>query len=134
MVFSFRMDGFDSIKNHLKEDLNNPMKPATFHKTENYTGKILNGIEFKPVAMPKLPDIKDVDLNEPEFSLATNERHLRQSSGVIMIEADGRVWVYEPKNHFGGYEHTFPKGRIEVGLTLQQTAIKRMEDEFIYMD
>jgi ADP-ribose pyrophosphatase YjhB (NUDIX family) len=51
------------------------------------------------------------------------------STGMVMIEPDGRVWITEPTNHFGGYEHTFPKGGMAEGLTLQQNARKEVYEE-----
>jgi len=54
----------------------------------------------------------------------------KQSSGVIILEPDGRVWVVEPTNHFGGYEHTFPKGKIDGDwLTSQENAVKEAWEE-----
>jgi ADP-ribose pyrophosphatase YjhB (NUDIX family) len=53
----------------------------------------------------------------------------RISTGIIVREADGSMWVYEPKGHFGGYEHTFPKGGLEKGLTPQQNAHKELWEE-----
>jgi ADP-ribose pyrophosphatase YjhB (NUDIX family) len=55
--------------------------------------------------------------------------HLRPAAGVIIQEKDGRVWLTRPTNSFGGYEHTFPKGGQEKGLTLQQTAVKEAWEE-----
>jgi 8-oxo-dGTP pyrophosphatase MutT (NUDIX family) len=50
------------------------------------------------------------------------------STGVVMIE-DGKVWVYEPKNHYGGYSTAFPKGTQEAGLSSQQNALKEVWEE-----
>jgi ADP-ribose pyrophosphatase YjhB (NUDIX family) len=50
-------------------------------------------------------------------------------SGVIITEPDGRIWMVEPTNHFGGYENTFPKGTAEAGLSLQANAIKETYEE-----
>ena len=50
-------------------------------------------------------------------------------AGVIVQEPDGRIWVVEPTNHYGGYQHTFPKGTQEPGLSLQATAIKETWEE-----
>ena len=50
------------------------------------------------------------------------------STGVVMIE-DGKIWVYEPKNHFGGYTTGFPKGTVEPLLTHQQNALKEVFEE-----
>lgn len=51
------------------------------------------------------------------------------AAGVVIEEPDGRVWLTKPTNHFGGYQHTFPKGTAEPGLTLQQNAIKEAYEE-----
>ncbi|MCO7058313.1 NUDIX domain-containing protein [Pseudomonas juntendi] len=54
----------------------------------------------------------------------------RPGAGVVIQEPDGRVWVVEPTNHFGGYEHTFPKGGAEPGIKrLQANAIKEAWEE-----
>jgi 8-oxo-dGTP pyrophosphatase MutT (NUDIX family) len=50
------------------------------------------------------------------------------SSGVVMLE-DGKVWIYEPKGHYGGYSTTFPKGALEPHLTPQQNALKEVWEE-----
>lgn len=51
------------------------------------------------------------------------------AAGVIVQEKDGRVWIVEPTNRFGGYDHTFPKGSAEKGLSLQANAIKEAWEE-----
>lgn len=50
-------------------------------------------------------------------------------SGVIIREPDGRIWMVEPTNHYGGYRNTFPKGTQEAGLSLQANAIKETYEE-----
>lgn len=37
--------------------------------------------------------------------------------------------VCHPSNAFGGYRATFPKGKREPGLSLEQTAIKETFEE-----
>jgi hypothetical protein len=44
--------------------------------------------------------------------------------GTLIIEPDGRVWAYSPTNQFGGYESTYPKGRLTPPLSAHATAIK----------
>lgn len=53
------------------------------------------------------------------------------ASGVVIIEADGRVWVVSPSNRFGGYAHTFPKGTIYPGdnISLRANAVKEAHEE-----
>lgn len=51
------------------------------------------------------------------------------AAGAVVMEPDGRVWVIHPSNAFGGYQATFPKGKQEPGLSLEQTAIKETFEE-----
>lgn len=69
---------------------------------------------------------KDVDFSEPAFSPPA---HLKRSAGVVVIEQDERVWVVAPSNAFGGYTATFPKGRVEEGMSLRSTALREAYEE-----
>lgn len=51
------------------------------------------------------------------------------ASGVVITEVDGRVWVVSPSNRFGGYVNTFPKGKLESGLSLRANAVKEAFEE-----
>lgn len=51
------------------------------------------------------------------------------ASGVIIREPDGRVWIVKPASGYGGYEHTFPKGKLDPDLSLQANAIKEAFEE-----
>jgi 8-oxo-dGTP pyrophosphatase MutT (NUDIX family) len=51
------------------------------------------------------------------------------AAGVVAIEPDGRIWIMAPTNAFGGYQATFPKGTLDVGLSPQATAIKEAFEE-----
>lgn len=52
------------------------------------------------------------------------------ASGVVVVEPDGRIWMVSPTNKFGGYETTFPKGKLDHdGLTMQANAIKEGHEE-----
>jgi ADP-ribose pyrophosphatase YjhB (NUDIX family) len=53
----------------------------------------------------------------------------QSASGVIVVEDDGRVWLISPTNQFGGYDNTFPKGKLDPGLTMQENAIKEAWEE-----
>ena len=53
----------------------------------------------------------------------------KAASGVIVPEADGRVWLVGPTNGFGGVTHTFPKGTLEGALSHQANAIKECFEE-----
>lgn len=80
-----------------------------------------------PPDSPDFRHVPDTPIDEPELPKPSKGR--RVSTGVIVAEPDGRLWVYEPKNHFGGYEHTFPKGGVTHGLTGQQNALKELWEE-----
>lgn len=94
----------------------------------------LNGVAFKPwMGAPRdtagwasVPGQKpDLDRDNPFEPHPTKYT----ATGVIIREPDGRVWLTEPTNHFGGYEHTFPKGTAEPELSMQANAIKEAYEE-----
>lgn len=89
----------------------------------------LNGVPFTKFTPPE--DWNEVagqkpDLEEPPLE-APPGKHI--STGLIMQEPDGRVWVVKPSGGFGGYHYTFPKGTQEEGMSLQATAIKEAFEE-----
>lgn len=57
---------------------------------------------------------------EPEFKAPTG---YQKATGVVIRESDGRLWVVAPSNAFGGYQATFPKGKMDKGLSTQATAL-----------
>lgn len=133
--------GKQHAANMLQQDaLNNGSKTVVFDKNFACESLSLHGIPLKsaaPEEYAKIPDIKISD--EPDANGKPGEykgifaeaqkKGLKVSAGVIIMEPDGRVWIYEPKGHFGGYKNTFPKGTQEKGLSLQQTAIKEAFEE-----
>ena len=62
---------------------------------------------------------------EPPMPSASGKK---PAAGVVTIEPDGRVWVVAPTNAFGGYRHTFPKGKLD-GLSPRASAIKEAFEE-----
>ena len=53
----------------------------------------------------------------------------RRTSGLVIIESDQRIWLAHPTNQFGDVEATFPKGRLEPGLSLVVNAVKEGWEE-----
>lgn len=93
--------------------------------------KELNGIPFKEWTPPKDMDWANV---EGQMELADDEepelkKWQRLSSGLVIEEEDGRVWLMSPTGGYGGYEQTFPKGGVERGLSMQANAIKEAFEE-----
>lgn len=65
-------------------------------------------------------------LNEPPPPKSS----LPMASGVVIVEPDGRIWMVSPTNKFGGYETTFPKGKLDHSeLSLQANALKEGYEE-----
>ncbi len=90
--------------------------------------KGVNGLKFSaghidPASIP------DTHLESDLHPVELEHRDNHVSSGAVIVEPDGRLWLVEPKNNFGGYQNTFPKGTHEAGLTLQQNAHKEVHEE-----
>lgn len=66
------------------------------------------------------------DLAEQPMEVPSGKR---ASAGVVVVEADGRVWLVHPTNGFGGYSATWPKGRVEDGMSMQATAVREAFEE-----
>lgn len=92
----------------------------------------LNGIAFEPWQdAPKsvaewIHVEGQANLEEPPF---IPKHGKKLAAGVVIREPDGRFWLVAPTNAFGGYKATFPKGRLEFGMTPQATAIKEAYEE-----
>ena len=92
----------------------------------------LNGIAFQPwqTAPKTLAGWVHVEgqtkIDEPPLKPKNGKK---LAAGVVIIESDGRFWVVAPTNAFGGYKATFPKGRLEPGMSPQATAIKEAHEE-----
>lgn len=110
----------------------NPKAVATFVPRGDIPMSI-NGIQIKRwTGHPKtsagwnyVDGVNDA-LHEPAFNLPAGKK---ASSGVIIEESDGRVWLIHPTNQFGGYNASFPKGTAEPDLSLQANAIKEAFEE-----
>jgi 8-oxo-dGTP pyrophosphatase MutT (NUDIX family) len=63
---------------------------------------------------------------EPAFKLPAG---MAAAAGVVIEEADGRIWLVSPSNAFGGYTTTFPKGRVEGDVNMQASAIREALEE-----
>lgn len=106
-------------------------KTATF-APGGQTPVSLNGVRMEPWNAPKsldgwktvagtMPELDDIPFDAPETKSI--------GAGVLIVEPDGRIWLTRPTNAYGGYNNTFPKGTVEQGLTLQQSAIKEAFEE-----
>lgn len=93
----------------------------------------LNGIPFAPWtdAPTSSDEWAQVEGQKPgpDEPMMTVPPALKASAGVVVVEPDGRVWLVHPTNGFGGYLATWPKGRVEGGLSMQATACKECFEE-----
>ena len=94
----------------------------------------LNGIPFAtwqdaPTKANEWDELANqMTFREPTFNVSPGKK---PASGVVVLEADGRVWVVSPTNQFGGYKNTFAKGKLEAGhnLSLKGNALKEAFEE-----
>lgn len=96
----------------------------------------VEGPALVPVGEPDFSQQPDKELKPgrgPSYEEALKHYHgqgaPKHSAGVIVVEPDGRVWTFEPKGHFGGYERTLSKGRVDPGQTEQQAALRELWEE-----
>jgi 8-oxo-dGTP pyrophosphatase MutT (NUDIX family) len=102
---------------HLTFAKGSPLPVATLHGKPFESWKPPTDWRYVPgtsseIAMPSLPQTKK-----------------KRSSGIVMLEPDGRVWLVKPTNGFGGYNYTFPKGGVERELDTRANAIKETYEE-----
>ncbi len=95
------------------------------------TPAAINGIAVKPISRPReLPKWTDLaqasGFAEPEFQPPSG---LKPAAGAVVIEPDSRVWIVHPTNAFGGYRATFPKGTVDPGVGLRETALREVFEE-----
>lgn len=102
---------------------------VVFARGSGEAPKTLNGTAFKAWEPPEDWSTVDgtADIGEPPAPELPEGMTL--SSGVIIREPDGRVWLLRPKGGYGGYDQTFPKGGVEDGLSMQANAIKEAYEE-----
>lgn len=110
----------------VQNQLNDAKSIVIFDKGYASDKLTLNEISLKSTPARDWEKVQDVENEEPPYE---KQKGYKISAGVIIQEPDGRYWLFEPKGHYGGYEHTFPKGRQEKGLTMQQTALKEAWEE-----
>lgn len=105
-----------------------PSSVVVFKPGEAPAVKKLNGKAFKSYTPPDTWEgISGAGVEEPE--LPDIPKGVKFSSGVLIREPDGRVWLVRPLNGFGGYKQTFPKGNVSDDLSPQDSAIKEAFEE-----
>jgi len=86
---------------------------------------VLNGVPLTPwTEPPGLWASLPAQVREPP-----RPPRMAVAAGTVVVEPDGRVWLVAPTNGYSGYRATFPKGRVEGGLSLQACALKETFEE-----
>ncbi|MDP2228364.1 MAG: NUDIX hydrolase [Moraxellaceae bacterium] len=72
--------------------------------------------------------VNPTKIEEPAFAVNPGKK---PASGAVIVEYDGRVWVFSPTNQYMGYVNTFPKGKIDPKqpLSMQANAVKEAFEE-----
>ena len=86
----------------------------------------LNDIQVTPIGANDQSPLSSLDFEEPPF---TPPPGLAPAAGAVVVEPLGRVWVVHPTNGFGGYQATFPKGRVDRSTSLHVTAVGEVYEE-----
>ncbi len=94
---------------------------------EEQPGRVLNGVPLVADMAPDFSKSVNHTIDEPAFPALPAGK--TASAGVVMVEPDGRVWVYEPEGKYGGYKTTFSKGGIEQGEHPQTAAVREAWEE-----
>lgn len=89
------------------------------YERENLYSKVWDVVQ----GLEKLPKKKPVTVSPMPKS------HKKLSYGGVVINGQGKVLLMEPKNHFGGYVWTFPKGRPHADEAPETTALREVEEE-----
>jgi ADP-ribose pyrophosphatase YjhB (NUDIX family) len=119
---------------------------AVFTNASGYP-RMLNGVQMTPWVAPTTLDGwaavagQNPQFNGMPFRVGVRNHaaagafrvgvHNHAAAGALILEPDGRIWMTEPTNHihYGGESHTFPEGKVDPGLSLQQAAIKKVYEE-----
>lgn len=93
----------------------------------------LNGVPFRHWSPPRdahgWREVAGQLVIVDEPALVPGQRGHKLAAGLVILEPDGRIWLVSPTNRFGGYATTFPKGRIDPGLSYQANAIREAWEE-----
>ena len=109
------------------EVLADPHAAVTFVPGSECAG-MLNGVPLDPCGRPgdALAPMGAASFAEPPYDLPPGRQ---AAAGAVVREPDGRLWLVAPSNGFGGYAATFPKGRVDAGVSLRATAIREVWEE-----
>ena len=96
----------------------------------SHEGMALNGVALKALPKDAKPWEPAQGFQEKHFGEPPmNAQGMKAGAGVVVLEPDGKIWIVEPKDHYGGVKNTYPKGGQDKGHSLQQTAIKEALEE-----
>lgn len=132
--------GWTTEGGHIKHVFNYP-KGKVWKQGDTSSKETINGVKLKPEKNVDYKSLTDHSISEPSkiskpkviytdkktgetFSYSKHD-----AAGVVVVEPDNKVWLYSPKNYFGGYVNTFSKGTLEKGEDPQETAVRELHEE-----
>ena len=117
------------------DKIEDPQGNVTFTPGVKLPTTYLNGFTLKSMTSDAPSDVKgwnkfagtkDDDAFNTGFTPTPGKS---TGAGVIIAEPDGRIWLTSPSNEYGGYKVTFPKGTVEKGMNLANSAVKEAYEE-----
>ena len=112
-----------SLKELIKEEEETGVEhynDSTIFFYPGFEGMSYDNIRFSNVH-PNFKSFRDKEIYEPDV--------IPQSSGIIIQEPDGRIWIRRVANNFEGFIYSLAKGQLERGFSIQQNAIKETFEE-----
>lgn len=116
----------EDYRSSFLKQLHEPNLVCSFHKRFDHAQALapfysqLNSLSL---------DIKIDQLSDNQLLNKLKQSEKSLSAGLLLTFPDGRIVVVEPTEHFGGYSNTFPKGRVEKGYSILDTALKETLEE-----
>ncbi len=108
------------------KQLHEPNLVCSFHKEFDHTQALApfySSLDSTPL------DIQIDQLFDKQLIDKLKQSRKSLSAGLLLTFPDGRIVIVEPTGHFGGYSSTFPKGRVEKGDSILETALKETLEE-----
>lgn len=106
--------------------LDDPNRVVVFDKNLSSKNLHLNGVSLENLPASIWRDVQDAPIGEPPFIPVGGKA---TSAGMVIIEADGRAWLYEPVDHSELCSNIFPAAAQRDDLSLQQTARKEVYEK-----
>jgi 8-oxo-dGTP pyrophosphatase MutT (NUDIX family) len=55
--------------------------------------------------------------------------HSLTSTGIVILPRNGRIFIRKVAGGYGGYDWSFAKGKVKPGLSLEENALRELQEE-----